>query len=78
VPLAYYLSHPLNMNVKGLWAGFATAAVLQATLQFFVISRLDWDAEVGRFKSASCVAHSASVLLANYNASDFCHGNNAM
>ncbi|KAF5841993.1 MATE efflux family protein [Dunaliella salina] len=48
VPLAYYLSHPYGANVMGLWGGFATAAVLQAILQFGVISRLDWDAEVKR------------------------------
>jgi len=48
VPLAYYLSHPYGWNVNGLWGGFATAAVLQAFLQFGVISKLDWDAEVKR------------------------------
>jgi len=46
VPLAYYLSHPMGMNVTGLWAGFATASVVQTALQFGVIRKLDWDAEV--------------------------------
>ncbi|KXZ41992.1 hypothetical protein GPECTOR_228g509 [Gonium pectorale] len=45
IPLAYYLALPQGMGVQGLWAGFATASALQATVQWTVVSRLDWAAE---------------------------------
>lgn len=49
VPLAAALALPSmgGLNVQGLWAGFAVASAVQAAAQYAVVSRLDWDQEVG-------------------------------
>ncbi|GLC44103.1 hypothetical protein PLESTB_000929000 [Pleodorina starrii] len=52
VPLAAYLGLPggmgLGLGVQGIWAGFTAASGLQACVQWAVVARLDWEAEVRR------------------------------
>lgn len=51
VPLAYYLALKCEMNVPGLWMGFATASALQSVLQFVAVNKyVDWPTEVQRAK----------------------------